>query len=58
MSMRTWERRQAHEKAEMLGIKRVNKQRYFQGKRIGSMFSVNWKMLAGTRLPKPKKDAT
>lgn len=58
MSMRTWERRQAHEKAEMLGIKRVNKQRYFQGKRIGSMFSVNWRKLASTPLPKPKKNAT
>lgn len=58
MSMRTLVRKQAHEKAEMLGIKRVNKQQYYQGRRTGSMFSVNWKKLAATRLPKPRKNAT
>ena len=59
MSMRTWERKQAHEKAEMLGIKRVSKQRYIQGKPIGSLFSVNWKKIGSSMLPKPrKKDAS
>ena len=55
MSMRTEKRKQAHLKAEMLGIKKPNKQRYFQGKPMGSWFSLNWQRIGSTDLPKPKR---
>ena len=56
MSMRTEKRKMAHLKAEMLGIKRPNKQQYYQGKKIGSWFSNNWRRILEAKLPKPKKE--
>lgn len=55
MSMRTWNRKMAHERCTRLGIKHVNRERYFQGKRIGSRFAENWRKFATLSLPKPAK---
>ena len=48
MSMRKWQRKMAHEKADMFGIKRQNKPRWFKGKKMPSWFAVNWEKMAGT----------
>ena len=56
MSTRTWKRKQAHRKADMLGIKHQNKMRYFNGKPMGTWFSNNWKRIGSVELPSPKKN--
>lgn len=56
MSMRKWQRKMAHEKADMFGIKRQNKPRWFKGKKLPSWFATNWEKVAATPLPKPRKE--
>lgn len=57
MSMRTWTRKMAHEKAKALGIKKPNKERTnpINGRKMPSWFAVNWKWVAEIQLPKPSK---
>ena len=57
MSMRTWERKMAHEKAKKLGIKKPNKERTnpINGRKMPSWFAVNWKRVGEIQLPKPPK---
>ena len=57
MSMRTWERRMAHEKAKALGIKKPNNERVnpVNGRKMPSWFAVNWKRVAEIQLPKVPK---
>ena len=45
MSMRKWQRKMAHNKADMFGIKRQNKPRWFNGKKLPSWFATNWEKL-------------
>lgn len=57
MSMRTWTRKMAHEKAEKLGIKKPNKERVnpANGRKMPSWFAVNWRQIASYQFPKTKK---
>lgn len=56
MSMRKWQRKMAHNKADMFGIKMQNKPRWFNGKKLPSWFATNWEKVAATPLPKPRKE--
>lgn len=53
MGMRTWIRKMAHQKAEMMELEKVNKPRWFQGKKQPSIFAANWRRIAAQKLPKP-----
>lgn len=53
MSMRTWTRKMAHEKAERAKIKKLNKPRYYQGKKQPSLFALNWRKFAIMPIAKP-----
>lgn len=57
MSMRTWTRKMAHEKAKALGIKKPNKERTnpINGRKMPSWFAMNWRQIAAYQLPKTKK---
>lgn len=57
MSMRTWIRKMAHEKASANGVRHQNKLRYnpSTGNRAPSWFSENWKRAACMDIPKTKK---
>lgn len=57
MSMRTWTRKMAHEKAKRIGIKKPNKERInpANGRKLPSWFAVNWRDMAAYQLPKVRK---
>lgn len=57
MSMRTWERKMAHEKTKKLGIQKPNKERVnpANGRKMPSWFAVNWKQIAAYQLPRARK---
>ena len=53
MGMRTWIRKMAHQKAEMMDLEKVNKPQWFQCKKQPSIFAANWRRIAAQKLPKP-----
>lgn len=56
MSMRTWVRKMAHEKARRNGVTKPNRERrYADGNRAGSWFANNWRQAACMDISKMNK---
>lgn len=52
MSMRTWERKMAHEKTKRAGVKKANRQRVINNKIAPSWFAVNWRKIGSVDIRK------